>query len=269
MIHALSSRYFLYFLGQLFLSFPLSGQGPAGILRGLHRSVKPDVWQLWNQPDQLAPNANSMAAAGSWYRWQTVGAGESMLALQMAVPGGVLALGIEYASFGGFHEKKHLIGFGKSWPRVSIGIQIQHRRFKIENRKSDLPGYVLSGSYQLKKDWWVHLRCEQHLLPDHSWQKAVQFPVLQGGFTHDLFESLQLNGGLVFSPAETGIGFQGGLIYHITHDLAILSGYTGSQNRLGVGLEYGLKKFKVQFYALHQNSPGTTYWMGLCTTGFL
>lgn len=240
-----------------------AGQGQANALLGLYSPTSNDPWLLWQQPDQLGKQKGLSMAAGSWYRWQTSGAGERMLVVSAAVPGGGLAFGLQQQSFSGLNESQHLLGFGRDFSGWQLGIQLRHERQRIEDRHRDQLGFGLSSTYSLHKQWQLLVAYQQSPLAEASWQRAQQLPRWQAGFAHKLLPQLQLCFSSQLSPGEKP-QLISGIFYQPLPQFAVLAGYRSAQTQLSFGMNYQLKMLKTSLTAQFHPLLGTAYWLDLC-----
>lgn len=253
----------LFWFSFLLVPEILCGQGQANTLLGLYSPGTNDPWLLWQQPDQLSRQQGLTAAAGSWYRWNTPEAGDAMLAISAAVPGGGLAFGLEQQSFGGLRESRHLLGFGRDFSGWQLGVQLSHERQRIEERSRDRLGFGLSGSYTLHAQWQLLVAYQQRPLSDENWQRAVQLPQWQAGFAHRLLPQLQLCVSARLLPGNKP-ALVAGVFYQVLTNFSLLSGYQGAANQLAFGMNYQLKQLKTSLTAQIHPVLGTAYWIDLC-----
>jgi hypothetical protein len=240
-----------------------TGQGQANTVLGLMSPAANDPWLLWQQPDQLGRQSGLSAAAGSWYRWNTPGAGERMLAISAAVPGGGLAFGLEQQSFAGLRESRHLLGFGRDFSGWQLGIQLQHERQRIAERSRDRLGYGISGAYPLHKQWQLLVAYHQSPLGDENWQRSPLLPKWQAGFAHQLLPQLQLCFGTQLSPGDKP-SINSGVFYQPLPHFSLLAGYQSASSHLAFGINYQLSQLKTSLTAQIHPLLGTAYWLDLC-----
>lgn len=245
------------------LSCSAAGQGQLNSVLGLFTAPTNDPWLVWQQPDQLGKQRGISGAAGSWYRWNTPDAGERMLAISAAVPGGGLAFGMQQQSFAGLRESQHVLGFGRDFIGWQLGLQLQHERQRIEERSRDRMGYGLSGSYPLHRNWMLLASFRQTALSDANWQRSRQLPVFQAGFSHQLSEQLQLCASSILQIGANP-ALQGGVYYQPVRQFSVVLGYESSLSRLAFGLNYQLKQLRTSLSAQYHPQLGTAYWIDLC-----
>ncbi len=245
------------------LSCSAAGQGQLNSVLGLVTAPTNDPWLVWQQPDQLGKQRGISGAAGSWYRWNTPDAGERMLALSAAVPGGGLAFGMQQQSFAGLGESQHVLGFGRDFRGWQMGVQLRHERQRIEERSRDRLGFGLSGSYVLHQQWTLLASFRQSPLSDGNWQRNRELPAFQAGFAHQLSDQLQLCVSSILQPGEKP-GSQGGVWYQPISQFSLLMGYESRLSRLSFGLNYQMKQLRTSFTAQTHPQLGTAYWIDLC-----
>jgi len=254
------TRFLVFYLLMPFAAF---GQGQLNTVLGLASAQNNDPWLVWLQPDQLGKQRGISGAAGSWYRWDTPGAGERMLAVSAAVPGGGLAFGLQQQSVAGLRESQHLLGFGRDFSGWQLGIQLRHERQRIEERSRDRLGYGLSGTYLIHKSWTLVASYQQSPLSEKNWQRSSPLPAFQAGFAHQMSPQLQLCLSSILRPGLKP-GMQGGVFYQPLKQFSLLMGYESSQSRLAFGMNYQLKQLRTSLTAQIHPQLGTAYWIDLC-----